>query len=123
MSIIDTKTPVTEGELKQRSLAPRVTLMKLEDTIVHEAFFNMGQSYDHFSIDPAKTPESLYCLTVCVLTLKNGFTVTGESACASRDNYKQDLGERIAREKAVEKIWPLMGYELRTHLMEQGHAE
>ncbi len=52
-------------------------------------------------------------LTVCVLTLRNGFTVTGESACASPENYDQAIGERIAFDNAREKVWLLEGYLLR----------
>jgi len=58
----------------------------------------------------------LHLLTFCVLVLKNGFTVTGESACASPENFDAEIGQRIARENAVQKIWPLMGYELRSKL-------
>jgi len=46
-------------------------------------------------------------LTVCCLTLENGFTVTGESACASPANFNEELGRKIAREHAKQKIWPL----------------
>jgi hypothetical protein len=48
--------------------------------------------------------------------VKNGFTVTGESACASPKNFDAEISRKIARQKAVEKIWPLMGYELRSKL-------
>ena len=51
-----------------------------------------------------------------MLTLGNGFTVTGESACASPENFDAEIGRNIARANAVQKIWPLMGYELRTQL-------
>ncbi len=58
----------------------------------------------------------LSLLTFCVLVLRNGFTVTGESACASPENFDAELGRKIARQNAVAKIWPLMGYELRSQL-------
>ncbi len=61
-------------------------------------------------------PKPLKLLTFCVLVLRNGFTVTGESACASAENFDAELGRKIARQQAVEKIWPLMGYELRSKL-------
>ena len=57
-------------------------------------------------------------MTFCVLVLKNGFTVTGESACVSRKNFNAEIGRRIARENAVAKVWPLMGYELKQRLSE-----
>lgn len=60
--------------------------------------------------------EALNLLTFCVLVLKNGFTVTGESACASPENFDAELGRKIARQNACQKIWPLMGYELKCRL-------
>lgn len=65
---------------------------------------------------PAGIAKSLDLLTFCVLVLRNGFTVTGESACASPENFDAEMGRKIARANAVNKIWPLMGYELRTRL-------
>lgn len=64
----------------------------------------------------ADTPQPLALLTFCVLVLKNGFTVTGESACASPENFDHDIGRRIASENAVNKMWPLMGYALKDRL-------
>lgn len=56
------------------------------------------------------------CLTVCILTLQNGFTVTGESACASPENFDRDIGRKVSYEKAFDKIWPLEGYLLKEKL-------
>ena len=58
-------------------------------------------------------------LTVCCLKLRNGFTVTGESAAASVENFDEEVGRRIARENARNKIWQLEGYLLRQRLYEQ----
>ncbi|MBS0402858.1 MAG: hypothetical protein JSS18_10305 [Proteobacteria bacterium] len=55
-------------------------------------------------------------LTFCVLVLRNGFTVTGESACASPENFDAEIGRRIARENAINKVWPLLGFRLRDKL-------
>jgi Phage protein (N4 Gp49/phage Sf6 gene 66) family len=55
-------------------------------------------------------------LTVCCLTLVNGFTVTGQSAAASPENFNEDIGRKIARADAREKIWMLEGYLLRERL-------
>lgn len=59
-------------------------------------------------------------LTICVLTLQNGFKVTGESACADPANFNQAKGEELARKAACEKIWTLLGYALRDRLHNQG---
>ena len=56
------------------------------------------------------------CLTVCCMTLKNGFTVTGESACAHPENFNAEIGERIAYQNARNKIWMLEGYLLKEKL-------
>jgi len=62
---------------------------------------------------------ALGLLTFCVLVLKNGFTVTGESACASPENFDAELGRKIARQNAINKVWPLMGYALKERMSEQ----
>jgi len=67
-------------------------------------------------VDLTVVKDSLRLLTFCVLVLRNGFTVTGESACASPANFNAEIGRKIARQNAVAKIWPLMGYELRSKL-------
>lgn len=55
-------------------------------------------------------------ITHCTLILNNGFKVTGESACVDPANFDVEIGRKIARENAVQKIWPLLGYELKTKL-------
>ena len=60
--------------------------------------------------------SGLDLLTFCVLVLKNGFTVTGESACASKENFNEEIGRKIARQNAVAKIWALEGYLLKERL-------
>lgn len=83
--------------------APRVTLKQVEESV-------SGASYYVF---PSTT------LTVCCLTLTNGFNVIGESACASEENFNEDLGRRLAYASALNKIWPLEGYLLRQHIYEE----
>jgi hypothetical protein len=58
----------------------------------------------------------VYLLTFCVLVLRNGFTVTGESACASPENFCADVGRKISRAHALNKVWPLLGFQLRSVL-------
>ena len=64
-----------------------------------------------------KLHHSLDTLTIYVLVLRNGFTVTGESACASLENFDAEIGKKIARADAIRKVWPLMGYALRSELV------
>ena len=58
-------------------------------------------------------------LTVCCMTLVNGFTVTGESACASPENFNAEIGQKIALDQARNKIWMLEGYLLKQSLFDQ----
>jgi hypothetical protein len=101
--------------------APRITPANIEANITSEHYFTAmdGAEAGYLNImehgsDPL--PKSLNHLTFCVLVLRNGFTVTGESACVSPENFDAEIGRKIARENAVQKIWPLMGYELRSKL-------
>jgi hypothetical protein len=55
-------------------------------------------------------------LTVCCLKLRNGFTVTGEGAAVSLANFDEELGRKIARQHARDKIWVLEGYLLRQRM-------
>ncbi|MEN9491841.1 MAG: hypothetical protein RJA63_2290, partial [Pseudomonadota bacterium] len=101
--------------------APRVTPSDIEANIASEHYFTAEQGA-FAAFDPPRgsdvVPPELSLLTFCVLVLRNGFTVTGESACASPENFDAELGRRIARQNAIGKVWTLMGYELRTKLAE-----
>ncbi|HEX7687305.1 MAG TPA: Gp49 family protein [Burkholderiaceae bacterium] len=109
-------TPVTDGELPNRG--PRVKPADVEAEIASEHYFVAGDGVygaAHKAGDHSVQafPPSLDLLTFCVLTLRNGFTVTGESACAAPENFDAEIGKRIARQAAVAKVWPLLGFRLR----------
>jgi Phage protein (N4 Gp49/phage Sf6 gene 66) family len=59
-------------------------------------------------------------LTLCVITMKNGFMVTGESVCVHPDLYNQEVGETLSKNRAKEKIWTLLGYVLRERIHQSG---
>lgn len=110
-----------EQEIHAKGLtAPRVTPADVEANIVSEHYFTAGDGCFGAEVQlcgiPVTNIQALDLLTFCVLVLKNGFTVTGESACASPENFDAEVGRKIARANAVNKIWPLMGYELRSKL-------
>lgn len=108
-----------ETEIQAKGLtAARVTPADIEANISCEYSFTAASA-----TRDCPSHESLGLLTFCVLVLKNGFTVTGESACASPENFDADLGRKIARQNAVQKIWPLMGYELRSKLAAASHKD
>ena len=62
-------------------------------------------------------------LTFCVLTLKNGYTVTGESACVDPKNFDEEVGQQVAYQNAFEKIWELEGYLLKQRLFDDRQDE
>jgi hypothetical protein len=116
-----------EQEIQAKGLtAPRVAPADIEAAIASENFFTAadgawGSAADQAKRDDRNTfgyqcPDSLNYLTFCVLVLQNGFTVTGESACASPENFDAEMGRKIARQNAVQKIWPLMGFALKERL-------
>lgn len=118
-----------EQEIQAKGLtAPRITPADIEANIVDERYFTAweGAQLSYWGTSDPLNPKPLEgepdkngplsLLTFCVLVLKNGFTVTGESACASPENFDAEVGRKIARQNAVQKIWPLMGYELRSKL-------
>ena len=116
-----------EQEIKAKGLtAPRVTPADIEANIASEHFFTAEQGAFAAFSPPAGAdvvPPALSLLTFCVLVLRNGFTVTGESACASPENFDAELGRKIARQNAMQKIWPLMGYELRSQLAAEARGD
>ena len=90
-----------EAEIQAKGLnAPRLNPAHIDSAIASEDYY----------VFPGTT------LTVCALTLKNGFHVVGESAAASPANFNVELGRKIARDNARNKIWALEGYLLRSKL-------
>ena len=108
-----------EQEIQDKGLtAPRVTPDHIE-SIIHAQFFFTGREALQSTIlssAQVKYLPPLELLTFCVLVLANGFTVTGESACASPENFDAAIGRKIARANAVAKIWPLEWYLLKSKL-------
>jgi len=93
----------TEEKIIEKGLtAPRITPADIDAAISTKEFHIFGGTQ----------------LTVCCLTLKNGFTVTGESACASPENFDAKIGQDIAFSNARDKIWLLEGYLLKQKLHE-----
>ena len=106
-----------EQEIQAKGLtAPRVTPADIEANIASEHYFTAWDGASLQLDGPSDIPAALSLLTFCVLVLRNGFTVTGESACASPENFDAELGRKIARQNAMQKIWPLMGYALKEQL-------
>lgn len=103
---------------------PRVTIEDIEATIASEHYFTAGDGIAgrcYREVSTLHSPQSLELLTFCVLVLKNGFTVTGEGACASPENFNVKAGRAAARRSAISKMWPLLEYTLRQELHEANH--
>lgn len=120
-----TDKTVEELIIEKGKTAPRITPADIEANIGTEVYFTGKHGVDgamsalelHSRYpDGGMQSGNLELLTLCVLILRNGFTVIGHSACASRENYDPEIGRKVARQDAIRQIWPLMGYELRTKL-------
>lgn len=111
-----------EKEIQAKGLtaAPRITPADVEANIAFEHYFVASQA----PLSTHDYPKALDLLTFCVLVLKNGFTVTGENVCVSPENFDPELGRKfdpglgrkLARQKAINKVWELMGYALKERL-------
>lgn len=82
-------------EKLEKSPAPRVTQEYIESRIAKTTF--------------ATYPFAKH-ITVCQLELDNGYSVRGESACVNPENYDEQIGQRIAFNKAFDQLWPLFGF-------------
>lgn len=93
----------TEEMILERNLnAPRLTPDSIEAVIVGETFTNLPSGK----------------VMVCELTLKNGFTVRGEAAVVSKENFNEEIGRKVSRENAKKKIWEVEGYLLQQTIFE-----
>ena len=111
------------NDQEKPSRAPRVTMADIEAAIASEHYFTAadGQvgAVARNTIEDAwdvAADAPLELLTFCVLVLRNGFTVTGENACVSPENFDAEIGRKVARENAISKMWPLLGYALKDKL-------
>lgn len=103
----------TEAECAAGRTAPRVSLADIEAAIASRYDFTADNAvraiYEHYE-------DSLGVLSICLVVMRNGFTIIGKSAPASPANFDRDLGRKLAYEDAVRQIWPLMGFALREKL-------
>ena len=107
--------PIKNPELKEHPCIVPFDQLAVEQQAKDHIFRGVVHAVSD-TFQGAPQSPALGLLTFCVLVLKNGFTVTGESACASPENFDAELGRKIARQNAVAKIWPLMGYALKERL-------
>lgn len=110
----------TDEYSASKATHPRVSVKSMEDKIERSVYFTGGEVARKLGL-PADEPgqDPLDSLTVCILTMENGFTVIGHSAPASPENFDTAKGQRFAYEDAIKKLWPLEGYALRERLHQE----
>jgi Phage protein (N4 Gp49/phage Sf6 gene 66) family len=110
----------TEKAAAEHATAPRVSLKDIEAEISSIAYMTGAKFLSHADVlhSPTKSHPVLQAstLTICMVTLKNGWMVTASGAPASPENYDAKQGQKIAYDKCVAQIWPLMGYQLKEQL-------
>lgn len=89
--------------------------MTKKSLLTHDAInaLVIGEQYYHF---PHTTT------TVAALKLASGFVVVGDSACVHLEDFDEQLGRKLARAKAIDKIWDLEGYRLKNQLPAVDHS-
>jgi hypothetical protein len=93
-----------EDEIQAKDLnAPRISMGSIEAEIASETY-----------IQPQGTT-----VTICLLLFTNGYAVVGHSACVSTDNFDAELGEKIARQHAIDQCWSLFGFRLASEQMKE----
>lgn len=110
---------LTDAQSAAVAVAPRVTLANIEAAI-DQTHYLTGAAAAIVSGSGPIHPH-LETLTICLVVMKNGFTIIGKSAPASPENFNPSLGRQYAYEDAVRQIWPLMGFALRDKL--QAHEQ
>jgi hypothetical protein len=110
----------------------RVTEEAIEENIVSEHYFTayegvLGERFhregQESDAGKGQVPRELRTVTLCTMVLRNGFVVIGKSGVANAANYVRTIGEGVARRDAINQIWPLMGYELRSRLSSAASSE
>ncbi|MBY0237660.1 MAG: hypothetical protein K2W93_21955 [Burkholderiaceae bacterium] len=117
-----------EQEIQAKGLtAPRITPDEVEASIASESYFTAADGIRGASVGKpgaSLLPEYVTFegsphshITICVLVMRNGTKIVGvNEGPVSSANFNADMGRKMAREKATDQIWPLLGYELRSKL-------
>lgn len=128
--MIEVGKPVAEAEIAEQAEFPRITPKMIEDHIEYAVFtdgYDLCMDAAITVLDGRQQPtkfssngigKSLESLTICLIVLKNGFTVLGKSAPVSPGNFSRDIGQRLAYQDAFNQLWPLFGFELKQRIYE-----
>lgn len=108
-----------EQEIQAKGLtAPRVTPADIEANIASEHYFTALDGVEGATGScNGSDSYALGLITICVLITRNGVRLVGvNEGPVSIQNFDADMGRRMARQKAIDQLWPMLGYELRTKL-------
>lgn len=127
---MDSSLETTEKVAAKGALAPRVSLASMEEKVLARVFLTGAEAMGaaSFSINaditnPLNIEAQLKPLTICLLVMRNGFTIIGKSAPASPANFDAEKGRQFAYEDAIRQLWPLEGYALREALRAPIHPD
>ena len=95
------------------AMAPRVSVKNIEDQMESVIYINLGDAIERTN---QSASASSFLMTLCVITMRNGFVEVGKSAPASPENFDREKGKTFAYEDAVRNLWPKLGYALRDAL-------
>lgn len=98
---VERQRDLFQSRAEQTMKAPSVS-----EAEVHAAI----RKYEYTVLQDGRT-------TIALLTLDNGFTVRGESACVSAENFNEAYGAELAAKDAIRKVWMLLGFRLADRLM------
>lgn len=106
----------TEAYSASKATHPRVSLDDMKAKIEREHYFTAGAAVRALVQPTDEIDNPLDLLTICILQMRNGFTVIGKSAPASPENFDAEKGRLFAYEDAIKQLWPLEAYALRERL-------
>jgi hypothetical protein len=103
----------SDREAEAVAVAPRVKLADIEAAIAARYDFTADKALDWHGVP---VHAALNVLSICLVVMRNGFTVVGKSAPASPENFNAEFGRKLAYEDCIRQLWPLMGFALRDQL-------
>lgn len=109
---------LTDAQSAAVAVAPRVALADIEGAIAETHYFRGSEAIGIET--PLRKDHPTQILSICILVMRNGFTIIGKAAPASPENFNVELGRKYAYEDAVRQLWPLMGFALRDRLANAG---
>ncbi len=108
-------TNINTGKVRPPMDTPALELTDKQSADVQKTRFRVSldsikAKIEHIDyIHPARHAH----MTICLVTMKNGFISLGKSTPADPDNFDPKLGQQFALEDAMRHLWVLEAYLLR----------